>query len=259
MQTIKPLWKKKSYLTQRIFLNLKKNSFFKMQPKVLVGCPTHKVKEYCLKDYSKIVKSLTYSNYDVLLVDNTKGNSYYKKIKEENIPVVKGPYYEGAMDRIVASRNILREEVLKGNYDYFLSLEQDVVPPKNIIESLLKHNKKVISAVYFNFRIANNERKPMPMLCFKPKNEKKDIMYYLPEEYIFQKPALYKIFASGLGCLLIHRDVLEKIKFRHGDEGFDDVWFSKDCRENNIDIFADTSLKCDHITLKGGKWSNIKK
>lgn len=228
------------------------------QPKILVGCPTHKVKEYCLKDYSDIIRNLTYPNYDVLLVDNTNGNSYFKKIKKQNLPVIKGPYFESAMDRIVSSRNILREKALEG-YDYFLSLEQDVIPPKNIIESLLKHNKKVISAAYFNFQIANNERKPMPMLWFKPKNETKDIMYYLPEEFIFKKPGLYKVFASGLGCLLIHRSVLEKIKFRHDGKGFDDVWFCKDCRDNNFDVFADTSLRCQHVTVKGGKWSNIKK
>ena len=229
------------------------------QPRVLVGCPTHKVKDYCLEDYSNIVKSLTYPNYDILLVDNTNGDSYYDKIKKEELPVIKGPYFKGAMDRIVASRNLLRDHVLKNNYDYFLSLEQDVIPPKNIIESLLKHNKQVISAAYFNFRIVNNERKPKPMLWFKPIEEKKEIMYYLPDEFILKKPGLYKMHACGLGCLLIHRNVLEKIEFRHREEGFDDVWFCKDCRDNNIEIYADTSLKCQHITIKGGKWSNIKK
>lgn len=228
-------------------------------PKVLVGCPTHKVKEYCLKDYSNIVKSLTYTNYDVLLVDNTNGDSYFNKIKKENLPVIKGPYFKSAMERIVASRNILREHVLKNDYDYLLSLEQDVIPPKNILESLLKHDKKVISALYFNFQIDKDERKPKPMLWVQPKDEQKAIMYYLPEEFIFKKPGLYKVYAAGLGCLLIHRSVLEKIKFRHGEEGFDDVWFSKDCRENNVEIFADTALKCQHITIKGGKWIDIKK
>lgn len=228
-----------------------------MQPKVLVGCPTAWMKEYCLDDYAEIVKSLTYSNYDVLIVDNSKDNDYFDKLKNKDLPVVKGEYFEGAKDRIIHSRNILREHVLKNNYDYFFSLEQDVIPPKDVIERLLNHDKKVISGVYFNFQIVNNERKPSPMLW--ERIDENGNLVYLEEEKIFT-PQLLKIAACGLGCILIHKDILEKIKFRYqGNKGFDDVWFSKDLRENNFDIYVDTSIRCQHITVPGGKWKDIKK
>ena len=228
-----------------------------MLPKVLVGCPTAWMKEYCLDDYAQIVKSLTYPNYDILVVDNSPNNGYYNKIKNKGLPIIKDKYFEGAKDRIIHSRNILRDYILENNYDYFFSLEQDVVPPKDVIERLLKHNKNIISGVYFNFKIINNERKPTPMLWGKI--DEKGNLQYLEEEKIFS-PQLLKIAACGLGCVLIHRNILEKIKFRYEKEsGFDDVWFSKDARDNNLEIYADTSIRCLHITLREGKWKDIKR
>src|SRR3989344_9577139 len=108
-----------------------------MVVKVLVGCPTSFHKEYCLDKYAEGIKALTYRYSDVLLVDNSKDDSYLNKIKVMGLNATKGFYFEGARDRIVASRNILREKVLNEGYDYFLSLEQDVVPPKDIIERML--------------------------------------------------------------------------------------------------------------------------
>src|SRR3989338_118772 len=131
-------------------------------PKVLVGCPTSNYHEYALQQYADSIKKLTYKNKDVLLVDNSEDNVYFEKIKSLGIPVIKGPWFESARDRIIASRNILRQKVLDEGYDYFLSLEQDVLPPENFIESLLKYNKKIITGVYFADNVIPG--KPLPEL-----------------------------------------------------------------------------------------------
>ena len=128
---------------------MKKEKF----PKVLVGCPTSNYKEYCLKEYAEAVKSLTYPNYNILLIDNSKDDIYLKKINGIGLPAKKGPWFEGALKRIITSRNILREEILEKGYDYLLSLEQDVISPKDIIERLLRHKKQVISAIYFTHNV----------------------------------------------------------------------------------------------------------
>ena len=119
------------------------------QPKVLVGCPTSHHKDYCLDRYVKSVNTLSYPNYDVLIVDNSETDEYYNKIKEKGLPVLRlEKYYEHARTRLTKSRNIIREKLLEGDYEYFLSLEQDVIPPRDIIETLLKSKKKVICGVY---------------------------------------------------------------------------------------------------------------
>ena len=52
------------------------------KPKILVGCPTSFHKEYALEQYAESIKALTYPNYDILLVDNSKDDVYFKRIKK---------------------------------------------------------------------------------------------------------------------------------------------------------------------------------
>ena len=222
------------------------------KPKVLVGCPTCDVYGYCLQEYLQGVKDLTYPNYDLLIVDNSKDKEYYKKICAD---VVKGEYVEPAVKRIVISRNILRKEVLE-KYDYFLSLEQDVIPPKDIIERMLKSGKKLVTGVYYNFQMINGKNQLRPLLW---KRIGKDRVKALSFEEI-EGGSLMEVGACGLGCLLIDKEILKNIKFRYdpNDNGFDDMWFCQDTFNQGHKIFADTSLKCKHL-IKGGGWEGIKK
>ena len=51
--------------------------------KILIGCPTSAHKKYCLKEYINSIKSLTYKNFDVLIVDNSENDKYFNEIKKE--------------------------------------------------------------------------------------------------------------------------------------------------------------------------------
>ena len=99
--------------------------------KVLVGCPVSDYHEYCTEQYIQAIKNLTYNNYDILLVDNSKDDRFYNSIKD-NVPVIRDKYQPNVYDRIISSRNLLRKKTLEGGYDYLFSLEQDVIPPKNV-------------------------------------------------------------------------------------------------------------------------------
>lgn len=231
------------------------------KPKILVGCPTSFHKEYALEQYAEAIKSLTYPNFDVLLVDNSKDNVYFKKIKKLNLPVIKGPYFESARDRIVASRNILREKILKENYDYFFSLEQDVLPPPDILEKLLQHKKELITAVYFaNNIIPDSQTSELIPLVYKLIDEKTLDMRPLNENELWEAEGLMEVVSAGLGCVLIHKNILEKIKFRYDKNTFDDRWFFIDCYDKKIKVFADTSIKCKHLIFnRPYPWNKIKK
>ncbi|MBS3151228.1 glycosyltransferase [Candidatus Woesearchaeota archaeon] len=226
--------------------------------KILVGCPTSSYHEYALEEYARAVKSLTYPNYDILLVDNSKDDLYFKKLKLLNLPTIKGRWHEEARERIVESRNILRQKVIDDDYDYFLSLEQDVIPPKDIIERLLQHKKRVINGVYFNYINAKEGTRLAPVIWTKV-NMKKEERYFLHPSQL--NKGLMKIAISGVGCILIHRSVLEKIKFRYEKQypSFDDIFFGLDCKENNIGIYADTNIVCKHlIKNRPWSWKNLK-
>ncbi|MBI2105460.1 hypothetical protein HYT56_01320 [Candidatus Woesearchaeota archaeon] len=232
-----------------------------MQQRILVGCPTSFHKEYCLKEYAEAIKKLTYNNYDLLLVDNSEDDNYLEKIKSLNLPVIKGPYFESARDRIIASRNILRQRVIDENYDYFLSLEQDVLPPADIIERLLQHKKEVMTGVYFANNVIPGEisSKLIP-LVYILEDKKTLSMRPLNEYELWKNQGLMQVVSAGLGCVLISKKVLEKIEFRYELNSFDDRWFFLDLYNQKIPAYADTSIKCKHLIYnRPYPWSKIKK
>jgi len=230
-------------------------------PKVLVGCPTSFHKEYALKEYSEMVKSLDYDNYDVLLVDNSEDDNYLNKIRNYGLNAIKGPYFEGAIERIITSRNILRKYALDNNYDYFLSLEQDVIPNKDILTKLISHNKEAVCGIYFVHNIINNQRTLISQVFIELQNKTDNLpdMRWLTEEE-FNSNKLIKIVSCGLGCVLIHRNILEKIEFRSENNVFDDRFFGIDLYKLKILMYCDTSVKCKHLILNRQiSWNNIKK
>jgi hypothetical protein len=254
-------------------------------PKVLVGCPVSDHHSYCTGDYLKAVTSLSYPNYDILLVDNSASEEFSKQLKAADVPFVRDCYEViDVKDKIAASRNVLRKKVLEGSYDYFLSLEQDVIPPKDIIETLLQHKKPIVSGVYFSYYPVLGKQRLFPVLyrwlTDKEQEEmkgKKDVLEKInpglykdleknqfdfsivrvklkPEDVV--QPRLLKVKQCGVGCVLLAKEVLEQVEFRidHSTDGFDDATFCDDALEKGYDLYADTSVKCQHL-LKGRPWT----
>ena len=166
--------------------------------KILVGCPTSNYQAYCLQEYAEAVKKLSYPNYNILLLDNSKDNIYSEKIHKYDLPLRKGMWFESARKRIVTSRNILRKIALTKDYDYFLSLEQDVIPPKDIIERLLSHKKDIVSGIYYTIK----DKALRPLIVVKHP----DGLSYLDSEKIldyllqhFKVVALFSVKFHNLG------------------------------------------------------------
>ena len=227
--------------------------------KVLVGCPTSDYHAYCLDEYAQVIKNLTYDNYNVLLVDNSKDENYFKKIKSKGLKVIRGKYLGGARDRIIASRNMLREIALKKGYDYLLSLEQDVIPPKDIIERMLGHNKKIICGVYFAHNVMlDNSIKLIPLVYTL--TDKKTLTMNPLDESALWSNKLLRVISCGMGCVLIHKDVLKEITFRYNKttRAHDDRWFCIDAYYKKFEMFCDTSIKCKHlIENRPWKWKDL--
>lgn len=231
--------------------------------KVLVGCPTYDGYAYCIDEYLKRVRELKFKNFDLLLVDNSETDAYAEKLRMLGINVLKVDRQKDVRLRIAESRNMLREYVLKNDYDYLFSLEQDVIPPKDVLSRLLRHQKKIVSGIYFKIysltypvhkkdEIIVREKKALTPLIFKFSDEPDKMRVCGYKDIECDK--FFKIRACGLGCVIIHRDVLEKVKFRkeEGSESYDDFIFCTDAYENGFDIYADTSVKCKHLILKKG-------
>lgn len=224
--------------------------------KLLVGCPTSDHKRYCLKEYAAAVKALDYSNYEILLVDNSKSDFYIEEIKRQGLTAVKGPWHEGARDRIVASRNLLREYFLQHDFDCLLSLEQDVIPEPDIINRLLAHSKDIVSGLVYNNLPWSSETdyRMLPMVWVQHPKDPEGLWYASEEELKAFK--LMNAKAVSLSCVLISRKVLEKIKFRYAGSSFDDMMFSKDAISEGFKLFVDTTVKPKHLH---GSWEGVRK
>ena len=250
-----------------------------MEPRVLIGAPVSHYHLYCTEAYLKSLKSLTYSNYDICLVDNSPTDRFYNFLKQKGINVIRKDM-EGRQirEKIVDCRNILREKALNEGYDYFFSVEQDILLPKNAIELLLKEDKKIITGIYPFLEEHKGKKLLAPLLSRAWKqeeisqvlNNKEQFKKKLPSWYkaieeenfnfdnllypysfkeISEAKGLLKVKSGGLGCVLIHKDVLEKIKFRYEKDkaGFDDVFFYKDANQLGFEAFAHTKVICKHL------------
>jgi GT2 family glycosyltransferase len=237
----------------------------KKKPKVLVGCPTSNHKAYCLKEYVEALKSLDYANFDILLVDNSEKEDYFSELKKLKIPVERVKYEKQVRDRIVKARNLIVETMIKGNYDYFFSLEQDIIPPVDVIQRLLDCKKNIVSGVYFkefeyNVENTNIKKEIILPMAFVDYDIKKGLIKQLTYSEVIDD-RLIKISTCGLGCILIHKSIfLKDIRFRYeeGKKPFDDVWFCRDVKDAGFEIYLDTSIKCRHLT-KGMNWDKINK
>ena len=222
--------------------------------KILVGCPTADPYRYCTQEWIDAVKALSYKGFDILLVDNSSSKDYFNEFSKK-VPMLKTERIENLRELIARDRNLIREKVLKENYDYFLSLEIDVIPPLNVIEKLLSHNKEIVSGVYYKDYDVNITkagklvRKAKTILPLLWKAVDKENVAQLTTKEV-EDSKLLEVAIAGLGCLLIHRSVLEKVKFRvdlKESSACDDVWFCHDAFKNNFKIYADTSIKCRHL------------
>jgi hypothetical protein len=57
---------------QKIDTGIKNN----YTPRILVAFPTSDKKDYCVEDFIDQIKSFTYPNYDIFVVDNSKDESH---------------------------------------------------------------------------------------------------------------------------------------------------------------------------------------
>lgn len=227
--------------------------------KVLIGCPTFERYSYCADLWLQRVKEIIEFSRtkgieaDYLLVDNSKTNVFFDKLKEK-ANIVKGAYSENVKERIVNSRNILRDKVLNEGYDYFLSLEQDMIAEKDVLFRLLSHNKEITSAYYgklLDVVLKDNETGEI-----KNATIELPVIYLQVEGGIRQanpvevlNKGLIKVGAFGVGCLLIGRKVIEKIKFRfeEGKAAYDDFLFCADAKREGYELFLDSDIRVEHL------------
>lgn len=240
-----------------------------MNPKVLVAGPTFEGMKYCHDKFIDRIKSLTCDNYDILLVDNSSTKDFFKEIKKTPGVEVIRLNLEGVsnLNKVVRSRNKILNYAAERGYDYVLMMDTDVIPPVDIIERLLAHEKDIVSGIYFNIFNVDRQKRIMPVAWkgFSEKEfeeirskvsseivkSKEDLRRHLtPEEANSRE--LQEVIIPSCGCMLLSRKAFERLRYGILDvpSGFsttDDIYFCRKAREAGFKLYCDTGLQCDHL------------
>lgn len=234
-----------------------------MKPKVLIGIPTSFHKEYCLNEFLEGIKNLDYPNFDHLIIENSSNDNYFNKLKKLNLNVIKGKISESPIQSISMSRNQLIDVAIEKKYDYLLFLDQDVILPKDSLTKLTSHNKKAICGIYFNNIVQPNGTVKLSSGVYKviPNSENEEglpSMEEISEQELFGENIL-EVVSCGGGCLIIHKDILEKVRFNEELERFEDRHFCIDLFKKNIKLSCDPRVKCKHMIVnRPYKWKEGK-
>jgi hypothetical protein len=149
------------------------------------------------------------------------------------------------------------EYARKERAKYLLFIDDDTFIPVDSIPKLMRHQKDIVSGVVWT------KRDPTEPVIFQECG--------LGPWYDFPQNQLVRIEAAGLACTLINMEIFYKLEspyFRIGwsriQEGIEnqkvsstgtgeDTWFYQACKNAGIEVYADTTVLCDHLDRQTGR------
>lgn len=156
-------------------------------------------------------------------------------------------------------RNMAVKKFLESDAEYMWMIDSDTIPPQGVdtLGALMSHKKKIVGAIVFSFQY--NE----PFAVVVDINKEGG---YIQSPQLKNNKRLISVAATGAACLLVHREVLERMQkkwfetqFREDgilSEGHDFFWCSK-ARKLGYDIYIDKSIICSHRPPSGIDIKNI--
>jgi FkbM family methyltransferase len=144
-------------------------------------------------------------------------------------------------------RNLIADWVVKG-YDYLLSVDSDIVLPRDTLTRFLAHDVDIVSGLYI-------QRKPGQHILELYENNDRGGVSNIPYGKIKDK-GLVPIGGCGFGCVLIKQSVFKGIPYPHfvyhsaldhANTISEDVDFCAKALKKGFKIYADTTMKCRHV------------
>ena len=184
----------------------------------------------------------------------------------------------GFLERLARSQHVhrARNEIVQGfltsDADYLFFVDADMGIPKNAIERLMavahETERPIVAGLCFAQRTTGwNEDDYSTSFDIIPTvqvwnvEDGEVVSFTIWTDY--PRDAVCKIDSTGGACVLIHRSVLEKMRAEFGDHWFtpitnkrhggpfgEDTSFFLRCRELDVPVHMDTSVKTSHD--KGG-------
>lgn len=145
----------------------------------------------------------------------------------------------------VERTRLVKRAMEETDAEYFFFLDDDVIPPSNVLTALLSHQKPIVCGIYWT-------REPKKCRCPAAYVERGTgpNTRYVPIS-LERGKRLVEVDYAGLGCALIRRSIFEKLsapwfeyKIHHGEDFY---FFEKVARETGVKPLIDMDVKCRHI------------
>jgi hypothetical protein len=146
---------------------------------------------------------------------------------------------------ICQSRTKLANEALDSGATHLLWLDSDMYFPANVLLDLVNHKKDIVAAQY------STRYSPYQTVAFtNPDNI---------NERLNASFGLHKVWAVGMGCMLVTRKVFEDLPkpwFAHeynktlDSHSGEDIYFCNQAMHHGYDTYIDASIKVAHIGTK---------
>lgn len=138
---------------------------------------------------------------------------------------------------IPQQRNTLVDYALQLNATHLLWLDSDMHFPHKMVQKFIKHNKDIVAATY------STRVKPQRSVAFLDQNNL--------DLRLAKHSGLHKVFAVGMGCMLVKKHVFENIPkpwFQYiwnedtQDLSGEDIYFCKQATDTGFDIWIDCDV-----------------
>jgi len=149
---------------------------------------------------------------------------------------------------IAYNRNkIVQRFLSRKDMDYLMMIDSDIVPPENIL-NLVDYQKDIITPVLFAYQ----GDKVLPLAV----RLRKEDGFYTPIDPQ-ETTGLQEVDGNGTGCMIIKRNVLEKIRSpflnRYDADGMKklglDFAFCRDAKAKGFSVWCHFDYICDHYTV----------
>lgn len=226
---------------------------------VLIGVITYDGETYCRKEFLNSLKNLTFSSRDIVIVTNSgAADAADLKAKAEAINlqievIVSNPSSEKLEEICAHNRAKIREHFLNGDWSHLFFVDSDTFVPTNSVEIMFADNKSIVGGVVLNgVTDATNQQRILPTIWVKKGTDVKRVSI---TDILL--PRLINVHSTGMACVLIAREVLEKISFIERFEKIsEDRAFFADAQKAGFSLWIDTRLKCTHLKFPFGDERN---
>jgi FkbM family methyltransferase len=201
---------------------------------------------YCVSDKVVVkaaVKKILIAIPTAKYIESETFKSIYNLIIPDGYETEFQFFYGYSIDQI---RNLIAHWA--AHYDYLFSVDSDMAFPPDTLSRMLNHNVDMVSGLYI-------QRKPGEQIVEVYEPNAHGGVSNIPWERLRGRE-LMPIAGCGFGCVLIKSEVIRAVGYPqfvyhsaldHAHTISEDVDFCRKVNKLGYQIFADTSILCDHI------------